>query len=305
MENNQLGTSPGEAYGGIVKLVEDIFKDDGLILTGSAVGIIDGSSKDTTTHRIVYNGNFRKYYIQSAPKDIDLLVVSNTRLDERPDYFIEKAEVMEKEIDKNQRILLDIAIADPYILTILGGLSNEVKNFEKAHSEENLGKLTEIRNYRDKIINVALNQIGYLFAPLNPQRFLHCLELPSGNQLHSHTSSLAEGNDYTIFGNRELSKQVVEASKSAYIPEELGESSFSSEVYGKLKRSNVHEIREEEYGVFMMLARHEGFRRAEIKEGRKVVGLWDSGFSEETMENIKTFFKSEYSELFDIIYGRK
>lgn len=58
-------------------------------------------------------------------------------------------------------------------------------------------------------------------------------------------------------------------------------------------------------GVFMILARHEGFRRAEIKEGRKVVGLWDPGFSEETMENIKTFFKSEYSELFDIIYGRK
>ena len=105
-----------------------------------------------------------------------------------------------------------------------------------------------------------------------------------------------------VFGNQELSDRVVESSKSAYIPEELGEVEYSSEVYSKLKESNVGTMPEDIYQIFMMLARHEGFRRAEIKQGRKAVGLWDPAYGEHNVQGFKTIFKSEYPKLLDMIY---
>lgn len=304
METGQLGYNPKEAYGEIIDKVGSIFRDDGLILTGSSIGILNGSSDDLTTHRLVYVGQVGRYFIQPWNKDIDLMVVSHTRLHERPDYFAEKAKALESEFNDNQRQLLDIVVSDPFIFNILEELGEVAQEFEKAHSEENSRALAEIRNYRNEIINGDLNKVGYLFAPLNIQPFVHCPDVPSGNQLHTHTTSLAAGNDYMVFGNKELSDKVAEASKSSYIPEELGETAFSAEAYAKLKKSNVGTIPEDIYQVFLMLARHEGFRRAEIDLGRKVVGFWDIAYGEHNVQGFKRIIEIEYQELFNMIYDQ-
>ena len=304
MDAGQLKGTPREVYGGIVNLVEGIFKDDSLILTGSAVGILNGSSNDVNTNRMAYLEGPQgvQNYIRPSSKDINLMIVSHTGLDRRPDYFAEKAIAMEDELNEDQKKLLNISIADPYILAVLGELSTLAEEFEKAHSEGNLRELTEIRNIRSIIINGILNQIGYLYTPLSTQPFVHGPDLPYFHYLHRHTSSLATGRDYAVFGNQDLSDRVIEASKVAYIPEELGELNFSGDAYKKLKESGITTISQEIYEVFNFLARHEGFRRAEIKQSRKVKGLWDPTFGEHNIQEIKDKFQSEYPKLLDMIY---
>ena len=301
----QISENPKEAYKGIIDTVTGIFKPDGVILTGSTVGILDRHTTDFQTVRWglykPFDGSEGHYIRISSPRDIDLMVIRPEGSPVTQEYLDEKAASLEKNLSPDDRGLLDLAIADGTLMPILEVLGDLAVQYESAQTATDANALVEIRNQRTQVIGRYLTAAASMYSPLADPVFVNGNKLPSSQSLYGHTTAIADGLDYKVLSNPELSEKIAEASKKAYLPEELSETKTEQRAVKSLSSTEITRMSEPHRELFMMFARHIGFEKGE--EQRNVKGLWDPNLSENDIEEMKDIFKKMAPELFRMLYG--
>ncbi len=302
---NYLQQHPQETYKGIVDIVKGIFDGQGLILTGSAKQIIDGTDTEVQTKRPAHYIGPEGEAMAMVPllRDIDLLVVSRPRQILTSSYFSDKAKAIGDRLPLEQRMLLDLTVATPDLFRALESLGTSSAEYEEAQKNGDLGHLIELRSYRMSIVNGLLYRAGFMYAPSN-NSFVNCSQLPVANLLHGHTTAIAAGMGYEVLSNPgSLADKVIEAAKRAYTPEEIEESNAEAKAMKGLKNSEIEvNINPPHIQIFLLLARAEGFNRKEAELGRKVRGLWDRGLDTKQIDELKHLLKGKNPQLYGILY---
>ncbi len=298
---------PQETYKGIVDIVKGIFDGQGLILTGSAKQIIDGTDTGVQTKRPAHYTGPEGEAMAMVPllRDIDLLVVSHPEQILTSSYFSDKAKAIGDRLPLEQRLLLDLAVATPDLFHALESLGTSSAEYETAQKKEDIASLIELRSYRLSIMNGLLYRAGFMYVPSN-NLFVNCSQSPVTNLLHGHTTAIAAGMGYEVLSNLgSLADKVIEAAKRAYTPEEIEESNAEAEAMKRLKNSEIEgNINPLHIQIFLLLARAKGFNRKEAELGRKVRGLWDQKLNNKQIDELKHLLEEENPQLYDILYGQ-